>query len=309
MDNPQETEKLNIKWLAGFFDAEGSVSFNYKPNIDIVNTCPRTIFHIKNIFHNLGIKIGINKREKPSKSSKKIRWDIYLRHEHQIKPFLKYISPFVYGKKKQLEIINDWYNNPEKDMSEKIKYANQLWNIVVCKPDIIKQKLKTSFLNKYNDIPILNDEDGNINVYKDFICWKYVGGLIDGDGCFNMNYRACKGNQKNGRYTPQILFVNTNKEIIKRYCSVLKNNDIGYYITFRIAGKTTNRRRWDVIVSGVKRCEKICSYLVNNVETKKEQCDLLLQYCKYRLLYPKKENEIGFECKTALQGMRKGQYV
>ena len=90
MDNPQETKKMDIseiQWLAGFFEAEGSISFNYKPCVDIVNTCPKTIFYLKNILERFGIKVGINEREKPSKSSKKKRWDIFLRHEEQIKPF------------------------------------------------------------------------------------------------------------------------------------------------------------------------------------------------------------------------------
>lgn len=305
MDNPQETEKLNIQWLAGFFDAEGSVSFNYKPNIDFVNTCPRTSFHIKDILSKLGIKAGMHYREKPSKSSKKPRWDIFLRHEYQIKPFLQHVMPYVYGKQKQLQLINEWYQN-KRDISEKIRFANQVNHIVISRPETVKEKLKTDDLNKYSDISLLNDDDGYIREYSDFSNWGYVAGLVDGDGCFNMHFRASKRSQI-GRYTPQVMLINTNKEIIRRYCSVLGNNNIGYHISFRVAGKTTNRRRWDILVSGIKRCENICQHLYPYLETKKEQCNLLFQYCKHRLLNPKKLNEIGFECKKALESMRSGK--
>jgi len=307
MDNPQETEKSNIKWLAGFFDAEGSVSFNYKPNIDIVNTCARTSFHVKSILSGIGIDSGIHKREKPSKSSKKPRWDIFLRHEHQVKPFLEYVGPYVYGKSKQLEIVKEWYSD-KTNLSEKIKFANQLSNIVVARPDKVKEKLKTDNLNKYSDIILLDDNDGIINIYFNFNCVEYIAGLIDGDGCFSLHFRSSK-TSKNGRYTPQLMLINTNKEIIKRYCSVLKNNGIGFHVNFRLAGTTTNRRRWDIVVSGVKRCEKACQLIEPYLETKKEQCQLLNQYCKHRLLNPKEENQIGFECKKALEGMRSGKYI
>ena len=307
MDNPQETKKSNIEWLAGFFDAEGSVSFNYKPNIDFVNTCPRTSFHIKDLLLKIGINAGIHKREKPSKSSKKPRWDIFLRHQHQIKPFLTYVSPFIYGKKKQLEIIGEWYQSKPSYTAEKIRFANQISNIVIWKPEKIKEKLKTDTLEKYADILLLNDDDGFVRVIPDFSNISYIAGLIDGDGCFNLNSRHAPSGH---RYTPQIMLINTNKEIIRRYCSVLKNSSIGYHISFRIAGKTTNRRRWDVLVSGVKRAKKLTDLILPYLETKKEQCLLLQQYCEHRLLSPKSNNnEIGFECKQALEGMRKGNYV
>lgn len=308
MDNPQETEKSNIQWLAGFFDAEGSVSFNYKPNLDFVNTCPRTSFHIKDVLAKLDINAGIHYREKPSKSSKKPRWDIFLRHEYQVKSFLKYVMPFIYGKQKQLQLIEDWYAQKEEHIQEKIKFANQINNIIISKPGKVRTLLKTDDLSKYPDIPVLSDEDGFIREYPDFMMWPYVAGLIDGDGCFNMHFRASK-RSKFGRYAPQVMLINTNKEIIRRFCSTLKNSNIGFNVSFRTAGKTTNRRRWDIIISGIKRCEKICEKLYPHLETKKEQCNLLLQYCKHRLLTPKTINEIGFECKQALQGMRSGKYI
>ena len=311
MDNPQETEKLNnIIWLAGFFDAEGSISFNYKPNLDIINTCAKTIFHIKFIMDSININIGINKREKPSKSRKKKRWDIFLRHENQIKPFLYNIKDFIYGKQKQLDIIQEWYCNKDNkiDYSDKIKFANQINNIIIScdKRDYILKKLNTNTLHKYLDIQVLDEDDGIILPYQNFNEKYYISGLLDGDGCFVLNARNTKTNV---RYTPKVSLINTNKEIIKRYCSFLKYNNIGYHISFRVANKTTNRRRWDIIVSGVKRCEKLCSLLNNSLVTKKEQCNLLLQYCKFRLLNEKsKNNEIGLECKKALEGMKKGIY-
>ena len=310
MDNPQETEQLNILWLAGFFDAEGSVSFNYNPCLDIVNTCARTSFYIKDILKRIGIEAGINEREKPSKSSKKPRWDIFLRHEEQILPFLKYVKPYVKGKKFQLDLIEDWYNgNKIEDIAKKIRCANQILNKIILdeKKDVVKEKLGIKYLDFYSDIPVLNDEDGFINC-NSFNNLNYIAGLIDGDGSINMNYRASK-RSKLGKYTPQVLFINTDKQIITSYCSVLKTNNIGYNVQFRTGGNTTNRRRWDIIVSGVKRTKNLLELITNKLKTKKEQANLLMQYCISRLQEPKSINEYGFECKKALEGMKHGEYI
>ncbi len=294
----------NIQWLAGFFDAEGSVSFNYVPNIDIVNTSARTMFQIKDIMNRVGIEVGIHYREQPSKSSKKPRWDIFLRHEKQIMPFLEHVRPFVQGKRKQLEWVSQWYENKYDGLGKKIQFANQVNNIILLKPEHIMQKLGVDRLDFYEDIQILNINDNQIIPYPEFKDIDYLSGLIDGEGTININHRAAK-HTKNKRYIPQILFNNTNKEIVKRYCSVLANHNMSYHITFR---EGTNRYRWDVMVSGIKRCEKMCSLITDHLETKKEQCNLLWQYCRHRLSMPKSYNDLGFETKTALQGMRKGIY-
>ncbi len=296
----------NVKWLAGFFDAEGSVSFNYKPNLDLVNTSATTMFQIKDMMNRLNIDLGMNFREKPSKSSKKPRWDIFLRHQHQIIPFIEHIGPFIVGKQFQLQMVQDWYNEPFDGIKKKIQFANQVNNKIVSNPTKVMEKLGVKKLNIYDDILVLTDEDSYIltNTFNDM---DYLAGLLDGEGTINMHYRASKRSSL-GRYTPQIIFNNTDKIIVKYYCSTLANSNIPYHVSFRQAGTTSNRRRWDIVVSGVKRCERLSGLLVDKLEIKKEQCNLLLQYCKHRLMSPKSINELGKETKTALEGMRKGIY-
>ena len=311
MENPQETKTKQLKWLGGFFDAEGSISFNYGPNVDIVNTHSKTIFYIKLIMDSVGIPLRISEREKPSKSSKKKRWDICLRNKEGVQLFLRYFSSYIFGKKKQIEVIKEWFDNRDEkvDYADKIKFINQLNNIVVSSYKInkIKEKLKTKNLEKYDDIKRLDEKkDGKIGIYPEFNSMEYLAGVIDGDGCLVINAQFHKKSNRAVRYRPVVSIINTNKEIIERCCSVLKNNDIGYFITFRIAGKTTNRRRWDVVVSGVKRCEKLCNLLEENLITKKEQCSVMLNYCRYRLGNEKSKNDvIGFECKKTLEELKK----
>ncbi|KKK61953.1 hypothetical protein LCGC14_3009180, partial [marine sediment metagenome] len=248
---------LNKQWLAGFFDAEGSVSFNYKPNLDLVNTSATTMFQIKDLLNILNINIGMNEREKPSKSSKRPRWDIFLRHEEQIKPFLTEIGPYIQGKQFQLHLVQEWYEKPFDGLKQKIQFANQVHNKIILNTSKVMQKLGVKKLDMYDDIPVLTDEDSYITTDNSFNDMDYLAGLLDGEGTINMHYRASKRSSL-GRYTPQVLFNNTDKVIVKRYCSVLVNNNIPYHISFRKAGTTSNRKRWDIIVSGVKRSERLC---------------------------------------------------
>jgi len=308
MDNPQETDNLNIKcsslcikcfsnikWLAGFFDAEGSINLNDGPSIDIINNCSRMSFFIKDILNSIGINADINEREKPSKSSKKPRWNIFLRDELQIKLFLKHVKPFVRSKQLQLDLIKEWYDTKSVDIKNKVKFANKF------KDRIITSKVE----EKYPDIPVLNDDDGIIT-YGNFSDLDYVAGLIDGDGSINLN---CKDSKKQNIYTPQVLFVNTNKIIVKSYCSTLKNINVGHIIKFRTEGEVTKRRRWDIKVSGIKRCCNFLEQIKDHLEIKREQANLLLQYCKHRLTTNKTEDNLGFDCKKSIEGMQKGFYI
>lgn len=305
MDNPQETENLNIRWLAGFFDAEGSIGFTDKPIITIMNICPNTSFVIKDILIKMGIIPDSHIREEPSKSSKKIRWNIFLRYDEQILPFLK-IKSYIKGKRKQFELLEEWYKCPSEEIQEKIFLANQINNQIICNPQNFLRKLKINSLEKYSDIQLLNDEDKyiTINNFNDLF---YCAGLLDADGSFNLNFLSVKGKKK---YTPQIILINKNKEIIKSYCSTLKNNQIGYHIAFYASETKNDKRKWKITISGYKRCDKLLKLIVSKIHTKREQANLLLQYCRYKLSNPSDVSDVvGFECKKALEGMKKGFYV
>ena len=306
MDNPQETENLNIKWLAGFFDAEGSIGFNDKPIITIMNVCPNTSFVIKDTMIKIGIIPDTHMREKPSKSSKKLRWNIFLRYDEQILPFLQYVKPYIKGKKFQLELLEEWYKNQSQKIQDKLFFANQVYNQIVCKPQSILQKLKINNLEQYADIPILNDDDRYI-ITNNFNCLNYCAGLLDADGSFNLDFISVKGKSK---YTPQIIMMNKNKEIVKSYCSVLTNNHIGYHVLFNTSEKKVDKRKWKITISGCKRCIKMLESIVSKIHTKREQANLMLQYCRYKLNNSSDVNDVtGFECKKALDGMKKGFYV
>ena len=308
MDNPQETDNLNIKcntqsikclsnikWLAGFFDTEGSIAFTTEPSINIINTCSRMSFFIKDILNSIRINASINDSEKPSKSSKKPRWNITLKDKDQIKLFIKHLRPFIKTKILQLDLVDEWYNTNDEKIKDKIKFVNEF-----------KDKIYLNQVEKkYPDIPVLNDEDGIIT-YGTFLDLDYLAGLLDGDGNIKLD---CQIKRREVKYIPQVLFINTNKVTVNNYCSILKNINVGHKINFRRSGKITKRRRWDITVLGIKRCCNFLEQVKDRLEIRREQANLLLQYCKHRLMTPIKEDNLGFDCKKSLENMQKGFYI
>jgi hypothetical protein len=292
-----------LKWLAGFFDAEGSVSLQDTPTIAIMNTCPRIAFSIREIFAEMAIVVKTNPREESSKSSKKLRRDIILNDEEHIRIFIEYVGPYIRAKKKQIEILKDCYGGFNINLVEKMKFTNQVNNFIIFHPEKVKAKLRTKELTKFSDIPVLSVGDSTIVIYN-WSCWDYSSGLIDAEASFNIDVRD--GNKK--KFVPEVVFISTNKEVTRRFFSTLYHSGIGCHISFN-APTVTDRYRWRIKVSGIKRVEKLCRCLKNKLKTKDAQAKLILEYCKFRLANRNDENDLGFETYRALKEMRRGKYI
>lgn len=315
MDNPQETEKLNKeRWLAGFFDVSGSVGITKKDsffdntpydgvncNIDISNTSSRTMFYIGLLLNNMGINYTTN-CVKNTKSSKKPRWDIFLR-DNDVQKFVHVFLDKVYGKRKQLDLINEFllYKNDLIDYEDKMKFVNQFSNrIINVNKSLEIAESFDNYVTKYPDVVVLNDDDKEIvtDSFKDLY---YLAGVLDGSGNFVIAHH-------HNRYVVSIFIVNTNKEVIKKVCSVLKNHQIGYHIKFRDASTVSIRRRWEVTVYGWSKCFKLCDMVFDKMHTKKEQCSLIKEYCYYNIHNDEQDDKIGFSCKKTLENIKKGIY-
>jgi len=307
MDNPQGTNNKNLiiknnindlKWLGGFFDGKGSISFSSGcPRLTIVNTNPIAISKCRTIFVKNDIDAKISERSKPSKSSKKKRWDIYCKAEDTHKSILL-LENYIYGKKKQVELIKDYFNNQNKNAEiyhQKMQYLNQTNNIIIIDDEILKLKLEFEFEKDY-----LNNENNNSRIEKNnFNDLYYLCGILDAEGTFQISQRS-NHHCKTDRFTPTISLVNTNKEIITRCYSTLLNLGIGCHISTRDNMKR-NRVRWDLLVSGVKRCNDLSNLLKDKLIVKRSQNELLNLYCYHRLDNPKSINEMGYEYKMAIQ--------
>jgi len=298
--NPTTIDLLN--WIGGFFDGEGSFSFSQgSPSVVLVNTDPQACFLVMNTMKTFGIDAKINERSKPGKSSKKKRWDVFINQAEESFKFCELMKPYIRGKSKQLELIQEYQNirKSAQEFHRKMQFLNQSNNILIIDKSKFLEKLGFDIQEWKYEIYDTNNDKLN---QTDFSNTDYIAGLFDAEGCVNINMRKNKSCNTD-RFIPQIMFTNTNKVIIENFYSAMKNNQIGCHITSRIPTER-NRIRWDLIVSGLSRTKKVCDLLVDKSRIKNKQIELMLAYLNERLLDPKSINTTGYNVKMAIQSSR-----
>lgn len=306
--------KSKLSWSGGFFDGEGYFSFSPKcPLIGINNTNPLAISNFFEIMQNNGIEFKIIERNKTSRKAKKKRWDMYIMNKSNIINFLSNMENYIHGKKNQLFLINNFYdeyskkrkkyNQIVKDYHGIMKFFNQTSNILILDKNKLIKKINDNDMN-FDFVEYYNKDKKNdlikINSFNDL---DYISGLLDAEGTIYINKRKVK-NKKYNRYIPFISIVNTNKKIIQNYCSTLKNNDIAFHVQSRINNKR-NRVRWDIAVVGVKRVNNFSKLLKDRLIIKNRQIDLIHKYCSLRLKDVLSKNDIGQSFKEAIEALNK----
>ena len=99
------------------------------------------------------------------------------------------------------------------------------------------------------------------------LSWKYLAGLIDGEGCIDI--QASKGNYLTPRL--RITFAGPGKEVLE-FC---KNNYDGH-LTMRESKNPNWSDAWTWEVTGYTRVCKILRNIVNHLIIKKEQAKIIL---------------------------------
>lgn len=298
-----------IDWCAGFFDGEGSVSIltNNTTMITIVNTNPLAVSRFYEIMQSYNIDFKITERSKPGKSSKKKRWDMYIQSEEAISKFSKLMKNRIHGKQKQLFLLEEYFLNRNGLSEEKrevyrnmMKYTNQTCYMLIKDSNMLYQKIGftpevVTHKSIENDHMIKTDDFNNMD---------YVAGILDAEGSVIMNHRFNKHRNDSDRFTPIISFTNTNQMIISKCCSTLHNNNIGYYVGFRVSDNR-NRGRWDVVISGVKRVKSLSDIIKDKTVIKRQQLELIGLYCSLRIKNMMGKNDVGASYKEAIEALNK----
>jgi len=309
MENQNLPNTNDLSWCGGFFDGEGSFSFAPKcPSVGIVNTNPIAVTKFMSTMKKNNVNFKITERSKPSKSSKKKRWDMYLLDGDEIRKFLILMEEYIHGKNFQLQLLKNFYDenylklrsysNIIKDYHELMMYYNQSSHILI--KDEKKLFEKIGYTPQVLQHQMISDDNKKIN-YSDFNNIYYLSGIIDAEGTVYIN-RVDQKKYDGNRYIPSVSFTNTNKSIIEKCCSTLKNSEIGHYIYFRVP-ETRNRGRWDISISGVRRCKSVCELLKNKLVIKNRQIDLLYEYCEMRLNNLMDFNQFGDSFKESIESL------
>jgi len=297
-----------LAWCGGFFEGEGSFSFAARcPIINLVNTNPLAVSHFFEIMKKFDINFKITERSKPSKSSKKKRWDMYMITKTEIFKFLDIMENYIYGKRNQLYLMKNFYEEIENKFSKDIipdyhqlmMYYNQSCNILIIDEKKLFEKLGFELEFKHHAIA----DDKNVKIETDtFNDLYYLAGIIDAEGTFYLNKRQKRNSCD--RFVPFVSLVNTNKEIIKKCCSTLKNNNIGYHVQSRV-NNGTNRIRWDISITGVTRTFKVNELLKDKLIIKNRQSELMYKYSHLRLNDMMGKNEFGDSFKESIEVLNK----
>lgn len=299
-----------LSWCGGFFDGEGSFSFcSGCPYISVVNTNPIAVAYFFEIMKKNNIDFKISERSKPSKSSKKKRWDMYMMDRTNVFNFLSTMEDYVHGKKKQLFLMKNFYDESDqkkrkysdivKDYQQVMMYYNQTSNLILINEEKLFEKL--GFQLDFNHHEIINESNISVS-FDSFNDINYLAGIIDAEGTVYINKRNM--NNSYDRFIPSISVVNTNKEIVKRCFSTLKNNGVGCHIQSRV-NESRNRVRWDISVSGVKRVSLLSEMLKNRMVIKNRQVDIIHKYCSFRLNDLLSKNDLANSFKESIEALNK----
>lgn len=119
MDNPlAKTSDLEMGWLAGFFDGEGSFNIHHqrkrrwegwKPWFTVANTHAETVNKVIEIMDKLGLAYHVSWNQDKRKNRKPI-WRVEVTGLLRMRRLLNLITPYLFTKKRQAELLLEFVN-------------------------------------------------------------------------------------------------------------------------------------------------------------------------------------------------------
>ena len=119
---------------------------------------------------------------------------------------------------------------------------------------------------------------------QESLLW-WLGGIIDGEGCITINHhRLHRGTIKETLFfAPIIIITNTNKILIDKCQEILERNNLAFYLNYRERGKGRRKPCWWIVITGIKRCVRALNILSKYLISKKEEANLVKEFCEGRL--------------------------
>jgi hypothetical protein len=120
----------------------------------------------------------------------------------------------------------------------------------------------------------LKDEQ-KILLYKRL---SWLGGIIDGEGMIYLHRR----NDKRGGVDPKITIVNTSPILIQECIAILRAIRVPFYVQTKKPANKTWKTKIEIIIAGLKRCEKAIPFLLPYLVDKQHKCEMLYEFIKSR---------------------------
>lgn len=294
----------DISYIAGAIDGDGSFSLCQKKDPNGLNTLYYPLIQLASTDYrlpyllrdNFGGAIHIRKAHIGNDGNQRktsYQWKIEKRTKCY--PFLQEIVPFLIVKKEQAQTLIDYL-----DENPFIRGSRGL------EQHVIERRMKTYLkMQQLNSMPHpasfmipkkrKNSEDCNF--------WKYVAGLMDTDGSFSIK------RQKTKRYAPVILLTMKEPAAINYF---FKQCIYGSICT--VTSKTTRHgHSFRFGIFSVLDCHAFLEKILPYVYIKKDQAEILHEYCTIRLNADKKlssdEHEYWYQRMIKMNGVVKSPLI
>lgn len=250
-----DNQQLSIaRWLAGFIDGDGHISFAGKPSkggrivVALFNTKFRAIKIAIDFCDKFQIeyKIHIDKRQVHHKEI----YRLYIYKQKSVYRFLTLIKDHLIIKRKKanlsLQFLESRFKTPKNKQYSPLEFS------------LIKE-IKSNESSETKDVSLLNTD--------------WFSGFIDAEGCFTV----LRNNRKHGRMSITPIFVLTQKEasILELIYYWLKEKQVGSYLA-------TYKSGTQLIVKGLKRFTHLRT-LNLQLNLKDQVKNLVDDFCDSRL--------------------------
>jgi len=183
-DNQQrKVNEIEIAWLAGFMDGEGSIGIKvqsyhpikkgnyayFAPYVQIVNTHYGSIMKVDDILTRMHVghhiseaRRHLNPNGKRTVDEYKRLWRILINGLKRCKPFLIEITPYLVVKKEDAEMVIDFINSRESNYYKQSPYSQRDLDIV----NRFRSVRRSGRANKVISLKSLNDYMRNTDEVK-----------------------------------------------------------------------------------------------------------------------------------------------
>ena len=113
-----EAVKADIAWLAGFWDADGSVLLTKRtsylvPVASCVNTDKKLIDNVTRILDAAGLAYRVDYQDRGERKNAKPAWVVRMESRKRVYPFLQMIRDSLVGKQEQADLVIQWCELPK----------------------------------------------------------------------------------------------------------------------------------------------------------------------------------------------------
>jgi hypothetical protein len=118
VNNQVDVAKADIAWLAGFWDADGSVLLTKRqtylvPVASCVNTSKKIINNVTRVLDAADLAYRVDYQDRGERVNARPAWVVRMEGRNRVYPFLQMIRDSLVGKQEQADLVLQWCRLPK----------------------------------------------------------------------------------------------------------------------------------------------------------------------------------------------------